>query len=240
MIARSVLERYYPGPVFDGTKRFYDMVRLYVGKGMVVLNMGCGLASGNPSKILKGEVARVVGADIDPAAASNGEVDEVVIYDGTRFPFDDCAFDAAYSDYVMEHVERPEEFLREMRRVLKPGGTFHFRTPNRYHYVSLASSLVPKRWKEGIANRSRGFGTGENRTYPTHYRFNCRRDIEAVARRAGFCGDDVALDFVECEPSYLLFSVPTFCVGLAYERLVNASQSLAFMRANIFGRLTKP
>lgn len=215
------------------------MVRLHLRKEMVVLNMGCGLPSGDPVKVLKGEVAKVVGADIDPEAASNGEVDEVVIYDGRRFPFGDGFFDAAYSDFVMEHIERPEEFLREVRRVLKPGGSFLFRTPNRYHYVPVLSRLVPERWKEGVANRSRGFKRGENKIYTAYYRFNSRGDVGRIARRAGFGKDDIALEFIELEPSYLAFSLPTFLLGLAYERLVNAWDSLAFIRVNIFGILTR-
>ena len=239
MISRALLDRYYPPAAFDGTKRFYDLVRRHVSRDMVVLNMGCGPASGNPVKILKGEVAKVVGADIDPAAASNGDVDEVAIYDGRRLPFEDGSFDAAYADFVMEHLERPEESLREIRRVVRPGGTFLFRTPNRNHYVALASRLVPDRWKESVANRTRGFGGRENRTYPVYYRFNSRGDVDTIARRAGFGKDDIAVDFVECEPSYLAFSLPTFLLGLAYERLVNASDSLGFLRANIFGVLTR-
>lgn len=40
-------------------------------------------------------------------------------------PFPDNTFDLVYSQAVLEHVTDPALAIREMVRVLKPGGTFH-------------------------------------------------------------------------------------------------------------------
>jgi ubiquinone/menaquinone biosynthesis C-methylase UbiE len=42
--------------------------------------------------------------------------------DGTRLPFNDVELDAIYCISVLEHVERPENTVREIARVLKPEG----------------------------------------------------------------------------------------------------------------------
>lgn len=42
--------------------------------------------------------------------------------DAERLPFPDASFDGAFANMCLHHVERPEAALREMARVVKPGG----------------------------------------------------------------------------------------------------------------------
>lgn len=46
-------------------------------------------------------------------------------------PFKDEEFDCVVSFQVIEHIKRDKEFVREVLRVLKPGGRFIVSTPNR-------------------------------------------------------------------------------------------------------------
>jgi len=55
------------------------------------------------------------------AAGSQGTRPDLT-YDGTRLPFEDASFDTVLSVQVLEHTPRPRELVREMSRVLKPGG----------------------------------------------------------------------------------------------------------------------
>jgi SAM-dependent methyltransferase len=45
--------------------------------------------------------------------------------------FADASFDTILAFQVIEHIENDEEFVREVRRLLKPGGLFLVSTPNR-------------------------------------------------------------------------------------------------------------
>src|SRR6266851_3802374 len=46
------------------------------------------------------------------------------------FPFEDATFDVAMAVEILEHLENPRSFLRELARVLKPGGRAIVSTPN--------------------------------------------------------------------------------------------------------------
>lgn len=43
--------------------------------------------------------------------------------DATDLPFQDASFDWIISNHVLEHIEKEEQCLLEISRVLKPGGT---------------------------------------------------------------------------------------------------------------------
>lgn len=48
-----------------------------------------------------------------------------IVGDGMALPFRDDAFDVVLSQAVIEHVIRPEVYVDEIFRVLKPGGIFY-------------------------------------------------------------------------------------------------------------------
>jgi SAM-dependent methyltransferase len=82
-----------------------------------LLDIGCGT---KPYQQLFA-VTAYIGLDIDSdRTRSLGVADH--LYDGGQFPFENDSFDSALCNQVLEHVFNPDEFLEEVRRVLKPGG----------------------------------------------------------------------------------------------------------------------
>lgn len=89
-----------------------------------VLDVGCG---NKPYRALVPAV-RYTGLDVDNAFTRRvGAAD--VFYDGGAFPLGDASFDAVLCSQVLEHVFTPEKFLREIGRVLRPGGTLLLAVP---------------------------------------------------------------------------------------------------------------
>ena len=89
-----------------------------------VLDVGCGR---KPYAHLT-RATRYVGVDIDtPATRALAAADHY--YDGCTLPFADASFDAVLCSQVLEHVFTPAEFLREIHRVLRPGGVLLLATP---------------------------------------------------------------------------------------------------------------
>lgn len=70
------------------------------------------------------------GADIDPEAAIALGNDFVKANLDGALPWPDQTFDLVISTEGIEHLENHYSFLREINRVLKPGGTLILTTPN--------------------------------------------------------------------------------------------------------------
>jgi len=235
MVSERLRHRFYPDSRRDGTAAFYGWVRQHTDAETRMLNLGAGPPTRAPLRIFKGEVARVVGADIDPLVLDNDELDDAVVIRDGRLELPDGDFDVVLSDFTFEHVEHPVEFLVEARRVLRPGGSLFFRTPNRRHYVATISRLTPHWFHALVANRARKLAADAHEPWPTFYRLNCEADIDRAARAAGF--QQLELRMFEAEPSYLVFATVPFLAGVAYERLTNRFPSLSRLRGSIFGRL---
>jgi SAM-dependent methyltransferase len=238
MITRSLFEKFYPDHSKNGTLAFYDWLRQYINADVIMLNLGAGPAVDNPLRSFRGDVQKVYGADIDPIIMKNHQLDEAHVIQGNGIlPFEDDFFDLVLSDFVLEHVNNPKLFLGEVYRVLKPGGKFFFRTPNKYHYVSLIARFTPHWFHNLVANRVRGLNENTHEPYPTYHRLNSKKDITQLANQLGF--SKIELLFVEANPSYLMFHEIPFLLGVFYERLVNRFVLLEQLRVCIFGKLTK-
>jgi 2-polyprenyl-3-methyl-5-hydroxy-6-metoxy-1,4-benzoquinol methylase len=71
-----------------------------------------------------------VGADVNPEAEARlGKAFAKANLD-SPFPWPDHSFDVAFSTEGIEHLENHFSFLREMCRILKPGGVLVLTTPN--------------------------------------------------------------------------------------------------------------
>ncbi len=134
--------------------------------GKRVLDIACG--EGYGSAMLAQAAAETVGVDIDPATVDHAN--RVYARSGLSFAVGSCeeipakrhAFDVVVSFETIEHIEDHARFLREVRRVLRPGGLFICSTPdpavylagkprNPYHLKELSAeefeALLSKRFE---------------------------------------------------------------------------------------------
>jgi len=97
------------------------------------LDVGCG--AGAIAKAIKRERPdlSVCGVDVSRSAIARARADpqgvDFRISTATRLPFADASFDAVTIFDVLEHLEQPETVLKEIARVLRPGGLFHIALP---------------------------------------------------------------------------------------------------------------
>jgi SAM-dependent methyltransferase len=235
---QRALDRFYDRArgFVDGTAEFHKLCESTIPAGSRILEIGAGPS--NASSDFFATRGVLTGLDVDPDVRGNRALADSVVFDGAQFPFPDASFDVCVSNYVVEHVPDPALHLEEIRRVLVPGGAYVFRTPNRYHYVGLVSSLTPHWFHELVANRLRGFPRDAHDPYPTVYAMNSRGALRRLARNASLTVEQLRL--IEKEPSYGMASRLAFYPLLAYERAVNSSEIFAGLRGNILAVLRKP
>ena len=117
----------------------YMNARPYV-KGKRVLDVACGEGYGS-ALMKRWGATSVVGVDISGEAvdiansAFATEGLEYIQHDAEQLPFDDVSFDMAVSLETIEHLDHPEKFLRELRRVVRAGGTIVVSCPNDQYYA---------------------------------------------------------------------------------------------------------
>jgi SAM-dependent methyltransferase len=104
--------------------------------GRRVLDLGCGTGYG-AARVAETAVD-IVGVDVceetlahAKARHTGANLTFAPLSEGAPLPFEAGAFDVVLSFQVIEHVDDPHAQLREIHRVLAPGGTLLLATPNR-------------------------------------------------------------------------------------------------------------
>jgi SAM-dependent methyltransferase len=112
----------------------------------------------------------VVGVEADERTSRAASMRGLNVFNGAlcdaRFP--DSHFDVAAMYHVIEHVPSPRRELRELRRIIKPGGWLILETPN---IATVWYRLLGARWRQFI---------------PDHIFFFTPQTITRLCESAGF------------------------------------------------------
>ena len=109
---------------YHGFRRFITPALADTAKGRTDLRIiDCGCGVGQNMRLLEPH-GDVVGIELDPLAAVAGREfgRPIARADITRMPFPDNAFDMAVSFDVLQVVEQDVAAVREMARIVRPGG----------------------------------------------------------------------------------------------------------------------
>jgi SAM-dependent methyltransferase len=116
----------FTNPFYIARRGLYKSIRVLAPslRG-TILDVGCGR---KPYRHLF-QYTEYIGMDIENPGHDHSQEEIDVYYDGKVFPFPDNKFDNVLCNQVLEHVFEPVPFLKEINRVLKPGGCFLLTVP---------------------------------------------------------------------------------------------------------------
>ena len=151
-----------------------DLVEPHAGDR--IADLGC--AAGAITHFLSTFGCDVVGIDAEERAIEKARELfpglEFVVADVAALPYEDASFDKAVAADLVEHLDDAtfDRMLVELRRVLRPGGTFTLYTPNPKHVIERL--------------KARDLVLAQN---PTHIGLRDRSALRRQLEQAGFTVD---------------------------------------------------
>lgn len=137
---------------------------------------------------------------------------------GGSIPFDDGSFDMVVTVMVMEHIADPAHFIREVARVLRPGGHFVGHTISGNHYVTWvrrAVGVLPHGFNQWLVRKL--YGRSEADTFPAHYRLNRRSQLARACVEASLSAPEIVR---YADPGYFKFLGPLQELFIAADRVL--------------------
>jgi len=124
--------------------------------GMSLLDVGCGpgtitldlAALVAPGRVVGIDAAASVVVAAAASAVSAGARVEFAVGDVHALAFADASFDVVHAHQVLQHLTDPVAALREMRRVLRPGGVLAIRDSDYAGFVWAPADPLLDRWMQ--------------------------------------------------------------------------------------------
>jgi 2-polyprenyl-3-methyl-5-hydroxy-6-metoxy-1,4-benzoquinol methylase len=96
-------------------------------------------------------------------------------------PLPDACADAVVAVETIEHLENPRSLMRELARLVKPGGLVVVTTPNQLSLLSLLTLVVKQR-----------FSAFQDVHYPAHLTALLEVDLKRIAAECGLSDVSIA------------------------------------------------
>ena len=212
------------------TMRYQRWVAAAVSKEDRVLDLGCG--RGGIVERLE-SVGSWTGADPDLNSLREHRRRSLsrCCAQSERLPFTAATFDIVVTSWVLEHLPNPEQTLREIARLLRPGGSFFFLTPNTSHPLPRLSRTMSALHPLQQRIVTLCYGRQPADTYPVTYRANTAAEIERLGAQVNL--RLARIEWIE-DPSYLAWGPLSLLAAIGLDLVLPGT-----WRVHLVGELTR-
>jgi SAM-dependent methyltransferase len=188
--------------------------------GAVILDVGGGANFFYKDAVQPPGRLKVVSVDISAEElAMNKDADETHVADVSKeIPMPDESVDLLFTRALLEHVDGVPTAIREMGRVLRPGGTALHVVPCRYSIFGIAARLLPFGPLLKLTLKLAPWFRDENFGFNVFYDHCYPSALEREFRVAGFSNIDIQVSWA-CE-DFFVGIYPIYLVHAAYEQVV--------------------
>jgi ubiquinone/menaquinone biosynthesis C-methylase UbiE len=201
------------------TEQYETLIRSQLKPDQHVLDIGCG--RGGALEQLGVAVAFPIGIDPDHLSLVEHRLPDLprAVALSSAIPLADHTVDLVLCSWVLEHISDPALTFSEIARVLRPGGTFIWMTPNANSLPAILNRVLHP-LQEWLVPRL--YGRHETDAFPVAYRANTQRQLDQLARNAGLQPHNFRR--IE-DPTYFAFHPLLFRVNVLLARTLPRSMA---------------
>lgn len=138
-------------PIYFRASRLYWALKEIPDKNGKLLDIGCGVGDFIESFNYYRPGMKISAVDISKKAISLAKERKIKaefkVANAQKLPFKNNSFDVVTCFDLIEHVQYPTKAIKEIFRVLKPGGIFHALIPTEAEMISIQGPLIRLGWK---------------------------------------------------------------------------------------------
>lgn len=234
--SRNWFNNHYHEDIYDYlARRFTPTLNKYLNgiKGPI-LDAACGFRNVYLRKLHLSNVSSV-GIDIDPAVKDRNKLHKKFFIQDMHQPINNNhQFNGIISVYTWEHLHSPELVLKNFFDVLSNNGVVIIIAPQRWHYISAASRLIPYHLHKTAWRLLKG---KKHSPFPVYYKLCSKKALSLEAQVQGFSVE--YFSSVEGPPLWFQRIPPLFIIACFWMSFVNKYRIFDNIRSTFIAVLKK-
>ncbi len=157
----------------------------YISNCHKIIHLGCGKSSLSKYCSTNLSEKQIYSLDLTPEVLTINPDKYKIVADACEMPFLSNSVDLIATEHTFEHFINPERVLKEIFRVLKPGGHLVSTFPNSWYYASVISRLTPYWFHVFYLKLLHGASDEiiKQEKFPTYYKFNSYNKIKKLSNK---------------------------------------------------------